>query len=168
MGAEWRLVSISVIILMVRYRALIFEDDDASRALLWELCDERGYEVFTFPDPGACPLFHQTFCECPLEESCCDFLISDLNMPVASGLDYIERQKRKGCRCPHIALITGTSSLADVRAAEGLGCKVFPKPLSIEKLYEWLDRCESQIRDGRKLSDWLCGGAPEEMVRLLR
>ena len=38
------------------YRALIFDDQKEIRQMLWALFDSRGYEVFTFPHPGLCPL----------------------------------------------------------------------------------------------------------------
>ncbi|MCP4898030.1 MAG: response regulator [bacterium] len=138
----------------MKYRVLILEDDDAVRSLLQELFRQRGCEVFAYPDPGACPLFHKNTCDCQPSAVCCDFVISDLNMPVASGLDYIMHQKRKGCRCLHVALMTGSSSLADIQTARNLGCEIFQKPINIETLVEWLDQCETQIRDDRRISDW--------------
>jgi hypothetical protein len=40
----------------VRRRSVIFDDNDLIRLTLWHLFDQRGYEVFTFPEPGLCRL----------------------------------------------------------------------------------------------------------------
>lgn len=138
----------------MRYRALVFDDDELIRGLLWQVLDARGYEVFTFPEPGACPLFRNDSCECVTQQACCDFLITDLRMPGASGLDYIKHQKIGGCRCPNIALITGSGSWSEIRAAQELGCQVFQKPVDIDVLEDWLEKCEAAIDAGRTLSDW--------------
>jgi DNA-binding response OmpR family regulator len=141
----------------MRYRALVFEDDDDIRSLLWSALDQRGYEVFTFPHPGACPLYVSSTCECPLPASCCDFIISDIEMPVARGIDLVASQLKKGCKCAHIALISGSWVEADIRWAEQAGCKVFHKPFTLAALHDWLDQCERQIQPDRCLSTWPLG-----------
>jgi hypothetical protein len=39
-------------------RVLIFDENNDLSITLKEILDERGYEVFTFSNPGVCPLFH--------------------------------------------------------------------------------------------------------------
>ena len=40
----------------IDYRALIFDDNQEIRRLLWTVFDMRGYEVFTFPHPPHQPI----------------------------------------------------------------------------------------------------------------
>ena len=143
----------------MRLRAFVFEDDDQIRSLLWKLLDRRGYEVFTFPDPGVCPLYISHECQCTLGNACADIILSDVNMPDVRGLDFVEAQLKKGCKCRHIALMSGDWSKADLLRAEGIGCRVFSKPFLIEPISRWLDEVEKATDPQRKLTDrfWLKG-----------
>ena len=138
----------------MRLRAFIFDDNDAIRHILWTLCNDRGYEVFTYPDPGFCPLHVSPDCQCPQELACTDVIISDLNMQEVNGLDFVEGQIRKGCRCKHIALISGAWLEPDLSRARELGCKVLEKPFSPSEITEWLEEVEKQVDPERKLSTW--------------
>jgi len=136
------------------YRAFVFDDESAIRSLLWSILDHRGYEVFTFPHPGVCPQFGMAACPCPLEKACTDIIISDLNMPVSNGLDFVEEQVKKGCHCRHMALMSGDWKEQDLAAAKNLGFKIFSKPFQLNELINWLDDVEKKIVPRRKLSNW--------------
>jgi DNA-binding response OmpR family regulator len=123
----------------VRRRAVIFDDDYLIRFALWELFDGRGYEVFTFSEPGLCPLHVVLKCPCPTGTSCADLILSDVNMHAANGIDYIEQLIQKGCRQGHFALMSGHFSEDDVTRASGLGCKLFTKPLDMHEVKNWID-----------------------------
>lgn len=136
----------------ITYRALIFDDDQVVRSILWTLLDQRGYEVFTFPHPGLCPLCEQSICPCPLAETCTDVILTDLEMPVKKGIDFIEEQLQKGCKCKNMALMSGLFTNEDLLRANSLGIKVFFKPFSVEDVIEWVEKVEKEIDDNRKLS----------------
>ncbi len=87
---------------MDTYRVLIFDDDESVRSMLWQFFDNRGYEVFTFPHPKACPLCDIESCECPLDETCSDIILTDLEMPNMQGIVFLENQLSKGCKCEHL------------------------------------------------------------------
>lgn len=53
-------------------RAVIFDDNDSIRRNLWYFFDQRGYEVFTFPEPGVCALHVVRECPCPANISCAE------------------------------------------------------------------------------------------------
>ena len=91
----------------MNYRALVFDDQEEIRRVLWSLFDKRGYEVFTFPHPGLCPLAEADECQCPTDEACAGTFISDVGMPFINGMSFIQDQIRKGCRCNHSALMFG-------------------------------------------------------------
>lgn len=146
----------------MRPRVLIFDDDPLIRQLLWAVCDRRGYEVFTFPDPGLCPLHTTDSCPCETGRSCSDIIISDLKMPNVMGLDFVEELIGKGCRCRNVALMSGSWSDDEFHRAQRLGCKVFAKPFHVSQIIEWLDAVEGRLVPSRKLDDWhLKGDAAE-------
>jgi len=138
----------------MKIRAIVFEDDEEIRTILEEVLAERGYEVIAFSDPGTCPLHVQPSCKCPPDGLCADIIISDLNMPNVRGLDFLEAQRRKGCKIQHVALISGGWTGAEMRRADETGCRVFAKPLEIQQIHEWLDQVEGKIDARRTLVDW--------------
>jgi len=138
----------------MRPRVLIFDDDPSIRQMLWAVCDRRGYEVVTFPDPGLCPLHAKDRCPCEPAMTCSDMIISDLDMPNVKGLDFLETLLGKGCRCRHIALVSGSWSASDIGRARDLGCKLFAKPFHLSQITEWLEQVERELSPSRKLHDW--------------
>ena len=138
----------------MRLRALVFDDDPMVRQVLWAICDRRGYEVFTFPDPGLCPLHVADRCPCDAHTTCTDIIISDLDMPNVKGLDFIESLRGKGCLCGHIAFVSGGWSVEDTARARELGCRLFAKPFHISEINEWLEEVERSLSPERRLSAW--------------
>ena len=139
----------------MRIRALVFEDNENMRDLLCELLGARGYEVLAFSDPSGCPLNSVGACPCQLDEACADIIISDVQMPHVTGLEFIEGQREKGCKVRNIALMSGGWTEEEVRLAEDHGYEVFHKPFALSRMLDWLDDCERHLDPKRKLSDWL-------------
>lgn len=138
----------------MRLRAVIFDDHVSIRRFLWSVCDQRGYEVFTFPDPGMCPLHVIHRCPCPAGTTCADIIISDINMLQVNGLDFVETLPTKGCALPHFALISGGWSDVDRARAHRLGCHLLMKPFSLVELTTWLEQVEARVAPTRRLLDW--------------
>jgi DNA-binding response OmpR family regulator len=136
------------------YRILIFDDSEEIRSLLYEFFNRRGYEVFSFPNPGVCPISHEKICPCPIGEACSDFILSDLNMPVKQGIDFLEEQIRKGCQCNNMALMSGDFTENDVSRGKSIGLELLRKPFRITEILEWIDGIEKTINRNRKLTDW--------------
>ena len=127
------------------YRVLIFDDDDQIRTFLWKYFDRKGYEVFTFPHPALCPLYKKEICLCPINQTCSDLILSDLNMPITKGLDFLEKQIKKGCRCNHLALMSGDLTDEDIERAKSQGIALFKKPFQLSEIEEWLEEVERNI-----------------------
>jgi DNA-binding NtrC family response regulator len=142
-------------------RALIFDDMKEIRKILRKLFDKRGYEVFTFPNPALCPLSELEVCPCSSEEACADVILSDLNMPIKKGTNFLEEQIKKGCRCKHFGLMSGEFSEEDVSKAKSLGIKIFKKPFKLAQIINWLDQIEKDTDQKRKLSDWFIKRIPQ-------
>ena len=135
-------------------RIIIFDDDPNIRQSLESVFQHRGYEVLAYDDPSLCPLQHEHDCQCEENERCADFVITDIDMPSVSGLDFIDGQVRKGCKVQNIAIMSGSWSEADTERAKYLGCAVFKKPVPFSAFTEWFYQCESQVGQGGILSDW--------------
>ncbi len=139
----------------MRRRALIFDDQADSRRQMWAILNRRDYEVFSYLNPGVCPLNAVQQYPCPEEAICADLIISDIQMLRANGIDFVQQLIEKKCRLPHLAVISESWTEPDRRRAKEFGCKVFEKPLAILKLIEWLDEIEDSIPPGRRLFDLL-------------
>ena len=82
------------------FRILVFDDHQEILDLLKAVLESRGgYEVLTYPHPGAYPFFDENEnCSCPDGQTCTDIILTDINMPVMRGIDFVEKQIDKGCQ----------------------------------------------------------------------
>jgi CheY-like chemotaxis protein len=135
----------------MKVRALVLEDEENVRRLLTGMLRNRNYEVIAYRDPSLCPLHNESVCY----YACTDILISDMRMPNVTGLDFIEKQLRQGCKIKNVALMSATWQPHEVERARQIGCRVFEKPFSVKELNAWLDECETSLDPHRVLSDLL-------------
>ena len=133
-----------------KLRAIIYDDDPNIRRLIEQFLKRREYEVFTYQDPSLCPLQHSHDCKCGERELCADIVITDIDMPNVSGIDFINCQASKGCKIKNIAIISGSWSDANMKRAKDLGCAVFEKPFALSALADWIDKCEERIEHDKK------------------
>ena len=137
-------------------RILIFEDNDTIRSSLENLLVNHGYEVLTFSNPGMCPQYLSSNHNCLLDDSCSDIIISDVNMPVETGLEFLKNRLNLGCKVKFRALMSADWTESDLQYAEKIGCKVFYKPFDLGELLKWLEDCHKQIDPNRTLTDRIC------------
>ena len=135
-------------------RALIFDDNQDLIHLLERFLKLNGYDVFTYGDPSLCPLQHSHECHCGKNQACTDIVITDIDMPNVSGLDFIDGQIRKGCKVQNIAIMSDNWSVTNMKRVRDIGCAVFEKPLSFSTIKEWIDRCEEKNNPCEDLSNW--------------
>jgi two-component system copper resistance phosphate regulon response regulator CusR len=85
-------------------RALVAEDDAALRAVLDRGLRENGYVVDAVPDGDAAELYLRTY----------DYEVAviDWRMPGLTGLEVVERLRRRGVRTP-VLMLTARDSTAD-------------------------------------------------------
>ena len=138
----------------MRLRIIIFEDNDMLRSTLKHLLEELGYEVYTFSNPGMCHIYKSANYNCSSDLDRADIIISDVNMPIKTGLEFIKDLLQNGCKIKYRALMSGDWSDSDLRYAQDLGCRVFHKPFKLEEMLEWIDDCGKRIEPERVLSDW--------------
>jgi CheY-like chemotaxis protein len=126
-------------------RVLLFEDNDFIRSTLKNILVGVGYEVYDFSNPGLCPQYLSSNQNCLWDDSCSDIIISDVNMPVETGLEFIKNRLKLGCKIKFRALMSADWTESDLQYAQKIGCKVFHKPFDLEELLEWLEQCKKQI-----------------------
>ena len=120
----------------MRPRVLIFEDNDILRSALQYILSERGYDVFTFSDFKGCPVYESVNHTCPADHACADIIISDVNMPTKTGLEFIKERQQKGCKVKYRALMSGDWTDYGLKYAQELGCHVFQKPFDLRKMFK--------------------------------
>lgn len=136
-------------------RVFLLDDSEELRMVLSALLEHHGYEVLSFSSPAICPLQLRPACRCEKDEACADVILTDLDMPGMDGLQFIENQRSKNCKCQHVAVMSGSLSDEDVSRAEELGCRVFEKPFAMQALFHWLDDIEDGSRPAGRLCNWL-------------
>ena len=139
---------------ILKFRVILLEDNNAIRLLFSEIFTDRGYETLAFSTPAICPLQLVPECRCSVNETCTDMIVSDLDMPQITGLNFIENQKKKNCKCKHVALVSAKWTEEDLSLAHQLGCKTFEKPFNFEDFYRWLDEVERSVEPTRELRNW--------------
>jgi CheY-like chemotaxis protein len=135
-------------------RELIFEDSKTIRKTLNHFPENLGYEVFTFSDPGMCPINNSSDHICPLDHDCSDIIISDVNMSTESGLEFIKNRVQKGCKIRCRALMSADWADPELKFAQELGCKIFHKAFDMQKMLLGLDDCRNRLDPDRKLIGW--------------
>ncbi len=101
-----------------------------------------GYDVHAFSEPLYCPIYHVGECECNNHTLCADIIITDINMPRISGLEFLKKKKENGCKAPHVAIMSATWTNEEQQEALASGYKIFEKPFELLEIKKWLDECE--------------------------
>jgi DNA-binding response OmpR family regulator len=112
-------------------RILVAEDDADMLALLVEVLDADGYDVQAARDGGRLLVELARGEKCSYDEV--DLVITDVVMPVCTGMQIVETLRAAHCMVPVILM----SGLADERLesrAELLDAILFTKPFSVDAL----------------------------------
>ena len=123
-------------------KVLVLDDDPLVRSFLQGALTQRGHDVMSYPAPGACPLFTSPTCPCGLDGQCPDAILIDVHLPGADGFDFAAEQQRKGCRCHHVAMMSGTWSSAELARSKQMGLTFFAKPFHLGRLLAWLAQAD--------------------------
>ena len=135
-------------------RVILFEDDRSIRKMLKLIFEENGLEVITYENPSLCPLQHSHDCQCSDMEICADIVITNVDMPKVSGLDFIESQMKKGCKISNVAIMSGSWGRKNTDRASDLGCAIFSKPFLPSDIKEWIEKCLEEMGQYKNLSNW--------------
>ena len=136
----------------MKIKAIVLDDDDSIRTITSEILKDRGYEVCASSEPLFSPVYLNEECTCP-DEYCSTIVITDINMPNMTGLEFIEHQKSMGCKFQNVAVMSGRWTNEALAHANRLGCQTFSKPFKITEIIKWLDECEERLGHEDKLSN---------------
>ena len=145
-------------------RVFLFEDEHFYPSSLQKALTASGFEVFAFSTPALCPHANEPDCQCPEGLFCADAIITDVDLPRVSGLDFVGRQKKRDCRCKNYAVMSAKWSGDDLFLAGILGCTIFEKPVGPRTVAAWLQEAAKGIDPGRELSDTFRQHLPENIA----
>jgi CheY-like chemotaxis protein len=132
------------VVTIVTRKAIILDDDPVILSLLATLLARRGYEVITFTSPAQCPIYTDKTCPCTLEAPCPEIILTDLDMPAVTGIEFLATLQKKRCKCPHIAIMTGSHvGENDLKRIAHMGVKLFAKPFHPDQIHAWLNQVEN-------------------------
>lgn len=128
---------------MRRRRAIVCDDDPAILELVASFFEERGYDVIALAEPVPCGA-DGGGPRCDGRHLCADVIVTDLQMPGASGIELLESQERAGCPIPAMnkAVLSGGLDHDALAAVRRLGCAWFRKPFSFTQIGAWVRECE--------------------------
>jgi DNA-binding response OmpR family regulator len=111
---------------------LVAEDDPDMLAMLSEILAVEGYEVHGAADGGRLLVELTRGSECGYADGL-DLLVSDIRMPVCSGIQIVEGLRAVHCLVP-VIFITGLADAQTQLKADRLGAVLLGKPFSSEAL----------------------------------
>ncbi|AMV71227.1 hypothetical protein JCM30471_30660 [Desulfuromonas carbonis] len=131
-------------------RILIFEREPSLRELLNVVLTGAGYQVQTFADPSACPLFHRRDDEeacCASKVPCADALLSDLDLPHISALDFLKLQRLRGCKAldANKAIMGASLTVELQREIAEFGGAYIKKPFHLAEILAWAEGCAQRL-----------------------
>ena len=141
-------------------RILIFDDDLGVRRALRRIFENRGYQVFPFSSPSPC-----SRCSCVVDEIFSYVILSDMSMPGMRGIDFLENQRRVGCKIDCFGLMSGNWEDRDRSRTQERGFRIFSKPFDIYELCRWAD--EGARRSKRVLVDHIFRSADMQSPKTL-
>ena len=131
-------------------KIMIVEDEDNIREGLVSLLDwkKAGFDP-PVPFGGAIEALEY------LETEKVDVILTDIYMPVLSGLEFIKMIRKENLTCD-IIILTGHDRFEFAQEAVELGVKRYLlKPVSPEKLKQVLADIRKDIAERMKLMDWI-------------
>jgi DNA-binding response OmpR family regulator len=134
----------------MKLKVVVIENHNYVLDIISTILRLRGHEVLGFREPSICPLYTDDTCHCPEETPCADILILDNDLPKMSGLEFIRRQSKRGCKGAFLnkAVLADRWEPRDLVLAEQLGCRIFYKPVQTKVLFEWIRECEQRRQTG--------------------
>jgi len=124
-------------------RAIILDDDPLILSVLTRTLHRLGHDVASYTDPTLCPIYTSKCCPCQNPIFCPHFIISDFDMPHINGILFLEELHKKGCRCRHFAIMSGSSIPKIIlERIAGLNVKFFAKPFETAQITSWLRQIE--------------------------
>ncbi len=115
-------------------RVLVAEDDDDMRSLLVEALAKDGYRVEEVADGGRLLVtLAQEIARGGGGTARVDLVVSDIRMPICTGLQILEQMRAAAWRVP-VILMTAFGDAKTRERANVLGAILFDKPFDVDDL----------------------------------
>jgi CheY-like chemotaxis protein len=125
---------------------LLLDDDPFLLSMLKGALIKWGHNVSAYSNPDQCPAYCAQACPCTLcKLGCPDIILTDVNMPIISGMKFVDELKRKNCKCPRIGMMSGDWSDGDMQRASRLGVTIFSKPYDLPTLRSWISEDNRRV-----------------------
>jgi CheY-like chemotaxis protein len=111
-------------------RVLVAEDDEDSRELLTVALRQIGADVVTVPDGGRFLVTIASYYRDGSTVRAPDLIVTDVRMPICSGLSVFEALRAAHWRIP-VIVITGLDTPAVRRSVERYGATFMLKPIDV-------------------------------------
>ncbi len=112
-------------------RVLVAEDDMEMRRLLCDTLRQDGCEVIAVPDGGRLLVALAHAIADPGGQAAVDLILSDVRMPICSGMQILEQLRAAHRRKPFI-LMTAFGDAGTRARARSLGALLFDKPFDLD------------------------------------
>lgn len=119
----------------LRGRALLADDDPGMRGALARVLRGMGLDVIEAADGGRLLVAVGAHYKGPFSRDDVVLVVTDVSMPVASGLEILDGLRQASWNQPAI-VVTGHDGPEIRLAAERLGAVVVPKPIDLAALEE--------------------------------
>jgi CheY-like chemotaxis protein len=115
------------------FRILVAEDDAEMRRLVTDALRDDGYEVIELADGGRLLVDIAARLKAEPRGDDIDLIVSDIRMPVCTGLQILEALRQAHWRTP-VILMTAFGDEATRKQAESLRAVLFDKPFDLDDL----------------------------------
>jgi two-component system cell cycle response regulator CpdR len=115
------------------FRILVAEDDAEMRRLVTDALRDDGYEVVELADGGRLLVDIAARLKAEPKGDEIDLIVSDIRMPICTGLQILEALRQAHWRTP-VILMTAFGDDATRRQAESLRAVLFDKPFDLDDL----------------------------------
>jgi CheY-like chemotaxis protein len=115
------------------FRILVAEDDEEMRRLVTDALRDDGYEVVELADGGRLLVDIAARLKAEPEGDDIDLIVSDIRMPICTGLQILEALRQAHWHTP-VILMTAFGDGATRRQAESLRAVLFDKPFDLDDL----------------------------------
>jgi hypothetical protein len=137
----------------MRLRVFIVEPSETIRHFIAEHVNALGHEAVLAPSSEICR-FDQadTVCSCR-DRVCGDAIILGQDVPLAVGLDFIERRQQVGCKGTAVnsAIIFRPLSPKTKQLADAIGCRYLEAHALLDNITAWLKEVAERIPPERLL-----------------
>jgi len=115
------------------FRILVAEDDAEMRRLVADTLRDDGYDVVELADGGRLLVDIATRLKAEAEGDAVDLIVSDIRMPICTGLQILEVLREGRWRTP-VILMTAFGDDATRKHAKRLMAVLFDKPFDLDDL----------------------------------